>query len=228
MEIELDDILKVNIVLLGIQILNNPEQREAFKDSVGTEVVEGVQGAIELAIGISSTGSLPPPPPLLPLVLNRDRITLNGVPGRSDVTKDFPSDRGVDLSRLAEVAQLAIENSDLRGQRLQAYGFNLEAVYSLPVSAGDFLSQRILNPGLFKDGGYQVVGGSSNLQMVKGPHLWNLRFEPRFGNFNTNKIFVGFNLHRNSEAIPKETEILRSLDEVWTQAEIIMNTFRKN
>ena len=195
---------------------------------MGTEVVEGVQGIIELAIGTPPIGSPPSPSPPVSLVLNRDRITLNGVPGRSDITKEYPSDSNVDLSRLAEIARVAIESSDLRGQRLQAYGFNLEAVYSLHISAGDFLSQRILNPGLFEDLDYQMVGGVSSLQMMKGSHLWNLRFEPRFGDYRKNKLFVSFNLHRNSEAIPRKTEMLRSLGEVWTQAETIMNTFRKN
>ena len=227
MDIELDDILKVNIVLLGIQILNSPEQREAFKDIVGTEVVEGTQDIIELAINIPAIGSSPPSPPL-PLVLNRERITLNGLPGRSQVEKKYPSDRESDLHRLAEISQIAIEGSDLSGQRLQAYGFNLEAVYNLSVSAGDFLSQRILNPGLFDDLDYQIAGGASSLQMTKGPHLWNLRFEPRFGDYDKNKLFVSFNLHKNSEAIPRENEIFRSLGEVWTQAETIMNSFRKD
>ena len=229
MEIELDDILKVNIVLLGIQILSTPEQRQAFRESVETEVIEGPQGGIGVTIGISPGGVVPEtaPMPLPPLVLNRERITLLGVPGRSDIIKDFPSD-DQDITRLTNIAQRAIECSDLREQPLQAYGFNLDAVYNLSVSAGSFLSQHILQPGLFEDSGYRVVGGASNLQLMKDSHMWNIRIEPRLGNFETKKVFVSFNLHRDSQAIPTEAELHNSLSEVWTQAKETMRTFREN
>ena len=226
MDIELDDVLKVNVVFLGIHLLRNSDDRERFKRSAGTEVVEGALD-VRLAIGISPVG-LPSPTterPLPSLVLNRDRITVNSTPERSEVSKDFPSKIG-DLGRLTEITNQAIEFSDLRGQRLQAYGFNLEAVCSLAVSAGEFLSQNILNPRPFTDLGYQLIGGTSNLQVMKGPHLWNLRFEPRFGDYTQKKIFIAVNLHKDSQVIPTEQNIRQSLFEIWTQAQAITDGFK--
>ena len=220
--------MKVNVVFLGIHLLRNLDEREQFKQSAGTEVVEGGLD-VRLAIGISPLGISPAPaePPLPSLVLNRDRITVNAAPERSEITKDYPFDIE-DLERLTEITSRTIELSDLRGQRLQAYGFNLEAVYSLPIPAGEFLSQNVLNPRPFADLGYQMIGGASNLQLMKGPHLWNLRFEPRFGDYSQKKIFIAFNLHRESQAIPTERDIRRSLAEIWSQAQAVMNSFKES
>lgn len=218
-----EDVLKASIIFVGLQLLGDPTKREQFKGSLGSEVIEALSAGVSLGIdaqGISAT--LPPPP----LVMNRERIALIANPGRTEVNRDYP-ETPEDLNRLAEITERAITLTDVRTQRLQSFGFNMEGVYRLPsgMTSGAFIADHIYAPGLFSGLDCVIEAGSPNIRLRRGPHIWNIRIEPRFGRIDTDHLFVSFNLHRDSSTVPTGDQMRRSLVEVWNQSQEFMDSF---
>ena len=222
MTAQLEDVLKINLVLVGVRLLATQDEVTAFGGNVGTEVSESSS---------SMALNLPPTTPHLEmpqidfvqkLALDKDRITLELTNDRSTISMDYPSKDS--LARLCEVSKLAIDKTDLHTQQLRAYGFNIEAVYNLTngQTAAEFIAKRILAPNLFHDTGYDVRGGAIKLQTLRGEQRWNVRIEPRLGDVTTSRIFVSLNLHRDESKLPSLDLIRSSFKEVWDQAHTII------
>ena len=223
------DVLKVNMVLVGVRLLGTQEERTAFERVVGAEVssppVIGIGIEINAPAGVNAPINIPPPEPASILTLNRERITLESVLDRSTINREYPSRN--DLDRLSEVAKLAIDRSNILNQQLRAFGFNIEVVYELPPgeTASQFISSNIFTRDLFREAGFQLIGGAAKLQLIQNDNLWNIGVEPRLGDAAANRIFVSFNLHKDDNKIPSLSNIRGSLEEMWNQAHSIMNKF---
>ena len=90
MAVEIQDVVKANLVLVGLRLLNSPEQIERFGKAIRSDVqIAGAGLVANIASGLTEPG--------LTLGLNRDRITLDLSQSRSTVNREYPS-RG-DLSR---------------------------------------------------------------------------------------------------------------------------------
>lgn len=218
------DVLKTNLVLIGVRLLNTPDARAKFDDGVGTDVSETGVG-ITLNISVAP---LPVGPTQLELgqtlTLNRDRITLELTPDRTTINRDYPSKD--DLARLAEVAALAIKSSDTHNLGLRAVGFNIDVVYeqTTGLTALSFLVGRVFVPKLFQSAGYQLQGGAARLHLLRGEQVWNINIEPRFNNPESTKVYASFNLHRDTKSLPQPDHIKASLEEVWDQAYSIVKS----
>ena len=219
MSFEVQDVLKINLVLVGIQLLGKPEERSVFGDSVGTEISEVVGSGVTSSAGPSGY-SAPVPALEQPraLILDKERIKLELFPDRSTISRDYP--QRSDIDRLAEVTGLAIGSSELGDQQLRAFGFNIEVAWESTSgeSALEFISTRVFAPDLFRDSEYRLIGGSPRLQLLLDDMLWNVAIEPRFGDPESNRIFVSMNLHREESEIPTEPDIRDSLAQVWNHA----------
>ena len=195
------------MVLAGISLFNTPNELAAFRESVGTEIT-----SVEAGVGTEVFNRT--------ITLNRDRIKVTGTPDRSAIAREYPAEG--DLERLAQVAGMAIDNTDLKGQKLRAFGYNIELVYESPSGqrAIQYLLNRLFMPDLLRKGGLRLSGGAGRLFFEKDGRNWQALLEPRFNDEKTTRIFVSLNLHR-PEANPSlltEAEIGDSLKLLWAEA----------
>ena len=169
------DILKVNIVLVGIGLLNNPNEAKAFSDAVNTEVVTS-------GVGLSFGMPTLPPEPGRTLELQRDRISLQLMPGRTAIERGFVSGSG-DLGRLADVVGLALEHTHLGNEDVPtAFGYNIELVYDQTTGRS---ALGYIGAGMFGRGGltvpdWKLVGGPGRFVFDSQDGRWSIRVEPRF------------------------------------------------
>ena len=205
------DVLNVNLVLVGVGLLNKPEEFNEFRDAVATDVVVAGSG---LVIGIptntAETGRT--------LTLNRDRIALDISPSRSVIRRDYPLYG--DLDRLAEVIGHAITKTDIKSQEPQAFGYNIELVYDQDsgIPALQYLAKRLFAANLPGNEGWELIGGTSRLLFEGGEARWSVTVDSRFNDEAATKIFLSLNMHRAETRLPRLDEVRASLQEVWTQA----------
>ena len=207
-----EEILEINLILVGIKLLNTREEAIAFRRSVGTEVsVSDARSGNELVIRSHN--------------VNRDRITVTVNPDSSAISREFP--RQEDLDRLAEVAGIAMANTVLEGQQLRAFGYNVDLVFepNSSQSAIEYLRNRLFLPNLLQEGGRQVFGGSGRLHYQKNGYRWQVVLEPRLNEEATSRVFAGINLHRSEPAlaVPTEDDIRDSLNLVWAEAHSLVS-----
>ena len=114
------DVLKANVVFVGIELLNFQEGVEEFQKFVGTEIVP------ESVLFASGTGVATSQAKVLKLP--RDRMLVQCSSLRSIVEKEYPTQE--DLTRLAEITDCAIRNTQLGDNRPDAFGINIDLVFS--------------------------------------------------------------------------------------------------
>ena len=210
MALEITDILKTNIVLVGINLLNSQERVLSFGEQVGSEVV-------------SETFLVPPgleQGDALPRILRipKDRISMQCAPGRSMVEKEYPERDH--LERLSDIANYAIQNSELDEDLLTSFGFNIDMVFELPPAETAY---RFLAGLLFASSPRPVdewtnIGGSGTLTYDDGDNQWTITAEPRFGDRESSKVFTSLNLHINNRRVPSRDEMLGLLRSTWDNA----------
>jgi hypothetical protein len=207
------EVLKVDLVLVGIGLIKTPEELSAFRSAVGSDVMTEASLTANIPSGITE--------PSRSLAMNRERITLDFSPSRSVIRRDYPSlgDLG-DLARLAQVAWLAISNTDLADQKPRAFGYNIELIYDQDsgLPAFLYLADRLFASASFVVEGGHLIGGAGRLIFEGGGKRWTIAIEPRFNDNETTRIFLTLNLHRSEQRLPDEKEIYESLQEAWEQA----------
>lgn len=223
MAVEIQDVLNVNVVLLGVGLLNEQEEFDAFRQVLDTEVT------------LSSTaliGSVPAaqPPTLEPertLTLHRDRIALVLSSVRSTIAKEYPSKD--DLSRLSEVAAQAISNTNVENRKLQAIGYNIALVYDTHTGtrALKYIADRLLKPPVSVQSKWTLIGGTTKLIFDDGANIWTFILEPRLEE-NASRLFLSVNRHKNDDVLPTEADIKSSLHDIWRQAYDFIETLDQN
>ncbi len=207
MAVKIQDVLKADVVFVGVGLLRTQQGLDAFTEFVGTEIVVDAPN--------SQLGALAPS---LRVVLNRDRIVLDLAPERTVITRDYPSSD--DLDRLAEVSSLALENTGPEAGVLQAVGFNIALVYDQDThqTAVRYLSERLFNKQLSSEIGLPIHGAEGRLTFATGKHQIAMTFQTRFSDPTTAKVFMNLNLHRETQILPTQQEIKDSLLEVLNNA----------
>ena len=211
MAIIFKDVLKAELALVGLGLLNNSQEFEGFRSRAQTDVVNSGQTiTIEALTNVAESGRS--------FSLNRDRIVLDISPSRASIRRDYPSEQ--DLGRLAEVASLAIEQSSSGRENLRAFGYNIDLVYDQDSTtpASQYLAERLFSEELPRRGEWNLVGGSGKLTYSEGENQWQITVEPRFNEPNTSRVFLTLNLHKEKQVPPSESEIKESLMEAWAQA----------
>lgn len=215
MAVEVQDVLKANLVLVGVGLLTKSEELDAFRNAVGTEV--------EMAPNLFLGGPLPNIEASGTVTLSRDRTVVDVSPSRSTVAREYPSFE--DLGRLADVAGYAIAKTGLGDQRLRAFGYNIELVYDQDsgLPAVRYLADRLFAPEISRNEGWRLVGGAGRLVFDEGGKPRNITVEPRLNDPSTTKIFMSLNVHENDQRLPDAGEIKKSLEETWGQAHEFVN-----
>ena len=204
------EVLKAELVLVGVGLIKTPEELVAFRSAVGSDVVAALSLTTNIPSGITEPGGS--------LTVDRERISLDISPSRAVIRRDYPSLD--DLARLVQVAGFAITNTDLADQKPRAFGYNIELVYDQDsgLSASRYLADRLFTPGSFVIEGGQFIGGAGRLIYEGSGKRWTIAIEPRFNDNETTRIFLTLNLHRGEQRLPDEEEISASLQEAWEQA----------
>ena len=205
------EVVKANLVLVGLRLLSAPEEFEAFRRAVGTDVqMAGTGLAMNIRSGLTE--------PMISLALNKDRIAIELSPDRSTINRDYPLRE--DLRRLAEVAGQAISNTkSIAEQQPRAYGFNIELVLDQDsgVPAFEYLSKRLFDVGPLGNEGWQFVGGAGKLIFSDSGRRWTINLEPRFNDETESRIFLTVNLHEAEQDPPTADQIREFLEELWDE-----------
>ena len=204
------DVLKINIVFVGLSLLNEPSEVREFSDAVGADVAQAEPGV---------PFGFPPgiPVPLKNLALQRDRISIHLVPDRTIIEREFPAEG--DLERLAEVTNKALHHTVSEGV-LRAFGYNLELVYeqSSGSAALQYIGKRLFREDPLAPEGWALYGGSGSVLFNSPVGRWTVRLEPRLNEEASTRVFLNMNLHKAEPRVPDREEILQTFRDVWTQA----------
>lgn len=215
MATEIQDVLKINMVLVSVDLLAEETDQAEFSVSVGTEVIPG--GVLQIPV---LAPGLPPSigEPGRSLGLERDRIRLVLSASRSVIEKQFPEYE--DLARLAEVIGLAVKSARLAGSGPTALGYNLELVYGQTSGLGAqrYLAERLFEERRLGNEGWEMVGSATRMVFEGAGVLWSVTLDQRANDPTGRKIFLALNLHIEESKLPTEEEILDSLTEIWRQA----------
>ena len=218
MPVEFQDVLKANVILAGVILLAEQDQRDKFAGLVDTEIVS------EMLV----TGPVPPIPAIggsanvaetgLVLTLHRDRIQVVAAQSRTSIERQYPT--YADLERLAEVATYAIDCTGPEELVPDAFGFNIEIVYrpTEENASGNYIAERLFPNKTFGIDDWNLVAGAGKLTFEGNDALWNFTLEPRANDSSARRVYLSLNLHRNKRLLPTHEEILHSLQEIWERS----------
>ena len=213
----LREIINVSLVLLNHDLLDDEDQMKAFQQAVDIDI--RLEGGMAANVVTGETHSS------RTLHLDRDRITLNLSQPRSTIMKEFPSLTSLDdeLSRFAEVAEQAFSATGLSNVESD-FGYNADMVFDQDSeeTALGFLGKRLLNSGIFSQPGRELVGGTCRVIVSDGSGQWSYTLEPRAGNLQRRRVFVGTNLHNAKNLLPDRKAISTSICEVVDSAKDLM------
>ena len=215
MTVEVRDVSKVDLVLVGVELLKSPEEVRSFRRALGVEVQIGSGTATEANSGETHQ--------LTAVALQRDRIIVTSFPARSVIIKEFPSltRPSDDWNRFAEVAVRAIDSSDQSNLTPTAYGYNYSSVMEIDhdETAASFLGKRILTNQQLGKPGWGLIGGGASMIFSDGDRRWTFNLQPQpLGDPNSKRLTFEVNLNVGRTSLPDQREIIDTLDEVWTEA----------
>jgi hypothetical protein len=218
MPTNLREIINVSLVILDQDLLSDDAQMRNFQEAVDLDIrLEGGMAANVV------TGQIQPS---RTLHLDRVRISLNLSGPRSMLKKEFPalSSLGDELNGFAEVAQQAIMISEL-GDKECNFGYNADMVFEQDSEANalGFLGTRLLAHEVFSKSGREFIGGTGRVMVRDGSGQWTYSFEPRAGDIQGRRVFVGTNLHLAQQPLPDISTISKSLGEVVDSAKDLMS-----
>ena len=209
------DVLQVNLVLVDADLVNDAEAVSKFYQAVLEEITTG-EG--DVAPGLRGRRH----------EIRKDRITVVWDASMSVIAREYP--RQADLERFAHVASAAISSTDLTGQILTTYGYNIDIVYDVdpPQAAVQYLGDRVFVQDIFHNRDRRLLGGFGRVSYAKNDLHWNAIFEPRGLDLNAVRIFFSLNMMdlNNQEGdvlFPTKEEILDSVRLLWEEAHDFVN-----
>ena len=218
MPTELREIINVSLVLLGQGLLTDDAQMREFQESVDVDI--RLEGGMATNVVTGQTH------PSRTLHLDRDRISLNLAGPRSMLIKDFPVLNLLDdeLDSFAEVAEKVISISKLYGSTRCDFGYNADMVFhqNSEETALGYLGKRLLADELFDQTGRELIGGTSRVIIRDEFGQWTYNFEPRAGDIQGKRVFVGTNLHQAEQLLPDKDIISSSLCKVVDSVKDLM------
>ena len=221
MPVRVEDVLSVDIVLAGIDLLKTPAEIAACSAAIGRELHQ--DGAFLDAV-----------PQVAPVAgrvvrLPRERILVKASALRSRVTKEYPADID-DVAFVARAAAQALASSTVQEPVVTAHGFNFAMVYS--TKSGEdalrYLGRKIFAPPAFVPQEWTLLGGQGKLKFQDGPRQWTVTLEPRLQVPDTPKVFLDINLHVSEAGIPQEDEMKTQLRALWEQAHTLIEAIDAN
>lgn len=210
MAVVLQDVVSANLVLVGVGLLNEPDELEQFRNEFAPDLV--------LTMGLVVNGVSGTTEPSRDLTLSRERIRLTLHASRSTIAVEYPDDAGLD--KLADAVAHAEKFTDLGSRSPRAFGYNMELV--LEQDSGEPAIQYIAR-GLFRSLlqetlDWNFAGGSGQLIFTDDAGRWTISVEPRFNDAASSRVFLSVNLHKDEPRLPDEDEIRTTLSQVKERA----------
>ena len=221
MAVRVEDVLSVNVVLVGIELLKTAPEVAACSAALGSELIP--EGAFLDALPqmAAITGRV--------VRLPRDRVVVETSARRSLITKEYPADVD-DAALVARVAAHAIASTALEEPVVSSHGFNFTMVYSSDSGehALRYLGRRIFASPAFVPEGWSPLGGFGKLRFQDGARQWTVTLEPRLQAPNTPKVFLDINLHVPEAGVPSEDELETQLRALWECAHTLIEAIDAN
>ena len=219
MPIKIPDVLKTGVVLAGVVLLGESGQRDKFAELVATETISemliptpGAPPSIASPSTVGETG--------LVIDLHKDRIQLvsTPLPLRTSIERQYPSPD--DLERLADVANYAIQVTDLKGQVPTAVGFNIDLVYrqTEDKASETYIGERLFSNERLGIKDWTMVGGGGKISFEGNGARWNFTVEPRANDTSHRNVYLSLNRHKDGQQVPNRDDILLVLQEVWKRS----------
>jgi hypothetical protein len=219
MAIQVDDFVSTNLVIIGINLLETPEQLMEFRQQVGNPLTIEAGAVTNFPIGLTE--------PSRRIQLARDRVILELTGSRATITKEFPNtqDPLPDFERLAEVTDCAISLSGVASHSIRSFGYNMELVFGLDPgqSPRDFLGTRLFGEDFRHDEAWDLVGASSQLIFTQGPRQWTFGLRSGGENAPSSRVILGSNVHYEETELPSRQAVLDALNEIWHESRKFMN-----
>ena len=220
MAAEVDDVLKVNLVLVGTMLLRTQEQRDAFQQKIGTEIMSS--GVLIEKVGNAQefTGHV--------LQIPKDRISLECSDFRTAINRDYP--RFDEIDRFADVIDYAISCSADNMKPITAFGFNTSLTFDNDsnIPAIRYIADRFFSSRLPSDDDSHLVGGFGKLIFRSNEYQSTFTVEPRRGDTTTTKVFLDINRHFDHGHCPRGEELVQNLESLWTDAHALVNRIEAN
>ena len=211
MATSIEDIIRVNFVLVGTPFLGDPGVVEQLRRAITGDVQVSTSLIGDTASGMSGVGHT--------LELKRERITMELSQARSVIGREYP--KREDISRLAEIAWQAIEHFPKGPFQPRGIGFNIEMVLEQDseTTAFAYLSRKLFAAKTVGDETWRLVGAAGRLIFRDDRHRWTVSLEPRFNDENEQRVFLSCNLHLMYRPTLhdefREGDIAAYLDKVW-------------
>ena len=221
MTAEVQDVIGAHLVLFAVHLFRKREEFEAFRSTAGVDVTVA-QRVRQTAPGGNVQQALT-------FTLPKERITLNVDSDGTKITRDYPTSQE-ELKRLVEVAQLAIEKSDLSDQIPHSFGVTIELVLEQDSeeTAAQYLANRLFAPGLKSLGeGWPLSGGESVLEYTMASRQRYAAVEPHDDDSDTSKVYLRFSEHVTEERVPSHDEMFKSLVDTWDNAQDFVHRLDK-
>ena len=227
---EMQEVLKFNLVLVGIKLLEDEAAFRKFQHAVGKEVSrQGGDMTVEIAgsalPGIAGS-ALPIPNLSQNLRIGSEQVSIDLVLDRATFTREYPALE--DIDRFVEIIVAAVQCSSTSGRSVRAFGYNLEAVVGIspPANAAQFMTDHVVAGHSLSASGYEINSATVRMSCIRNGKLWNIRIEPRQD--NPNALLIALNFHHAENRIPSKRDIVEALNEIWNQVDIVVNSFQED
>jgi len=216
MTVRVRDVLLIDIVFAGVDLLANPVDVQRCGTAFGSEIVP--DGAI-LA---------PPPGPGMPPVqgqslrVPRERILIETSVARTRFVKEYPFDLD-DALPIVRLARLAVP-SESSLPAPSACGFNIHLVYEQDSgeTAKRYLARRLFDYRRLLAETWELSGGFGTLVFVDDSVRWTVKVEPRFQDEHTPLVFLDINVHVSASGFPSDEELGTWLTNLWKRSHTLI------
>ena len=211
----INDVLKLNLVLVGVSLVSQEEQRNHFSAAVSTDVVTEMQVSSSIPLGgapsTQETG--------FALTLNRDRIRVVCSQARSVVEREYPTHE--DLGRFTEVIGHVFASTNWDEQIPRAFGYNIELVYTPEprMQSSKYLAERLFEGKELGEADWELVGGGAKLVFQAAGERWSVALDQRANDPTGQHVFFSMNLHKAERRRPEIDEVAASFQAIWEQAQ---------
>ncbi len=205
------DILSINVVFAGVELMNKPESGDNLARAASSDILTELVGMPPS----SASSTLPSP---RRYILQRDRISVDVDIARTSIQREFPSPPpSDDFARLAYVTTVVLDNTDFEEQQLSAYGYNMVIVFDpgWQEPTIQYLGEHLFSTDVFTMDDWTNTGGYGSLVFTDDDERkWTFLLEPRpRDDVASKKLYMTVNQHIADTRLPMQESINSALNE---------------
>ena len=198
--IEITQVTVAGLVIIDFEALNNEEGIYRFLRKVKTLITSGSPQDATVSLDIQS-----------------DRISvIRGPDGHTSIKRDFPASHD-DLDRLAEIAELAIANTQTdRQSHTIEFSVNAYCTLRSDLSASQYLANRFFDVRELASAGFRDFASESwEFRFSDDTRKWWITVKRLENAFDEPNLFVTLNSAFENQLLPDKDTIKKGLVETW-------------